>query len=82
MYRRVPRRKERFKKSWPKAFQSVSSRMTELLDYEEADPTRLARISELRSEWEGELEYYEQHMPIDTEISLKSLVMESPLEIP
>ena len=87
MYKRVPRRKERFMKSWPQVFKSVSSRMTEWLDFEkavtdEADSTRLARISELRSELEGELEYYKEHMPIDTEIPLKSLVMESPLGIP
>jgi hypothetical protein len=87
MYKRVPRRKERFRKSWPSVFESISSRMTEWLDFEEADTdeadvTRLVRISELRSELEKEVAYYKEHMPIDTEIPLKSLVMESPRGVP
>ncbi len=87
MYKRVPKRKERFTKNWPGVFKSVSSDMAKWLDFEEAvtdkaDSTRLARISELRSELERELEYYKEHIPIDTEIPLKSLVMESPLGIP
>ena len=84
MYKRVPKRRERFTKSWPRVFQSVSSRMAEWFDIEEAvtygaDSTRPARISKLRSESEGVLEYYREHGPIDSEIPLKSLVMESPL---
>jgi hypothetical protein len=87
MYKRVPKRKERFTKNWPRVFQSVSSGMTQWLRFEEAitdeaDSARLARISELRSELGREMEYYRGHTPIDTEIPLKSLVTKSPLGIP
>lgn len=87
MYKRVPKRKEMFEKNWPDVFQSVSSEVVQLLDFEEArtdnaDVTRLARISKLRSELEYELEYYKENVPINTEIPLISLVMESPLEVP
>jgi hypothetical protein len=87
MYKRVPRRKERFRNSWPHVSSSMLSGIAQRLDSEEigtdkADKARLARISELRSELEKARRHYEESIPVDTEIPLKSLVMKSPLGIP
>ena len=86
-YKRVPRRKERFKESWPRISSSVLSEVAHWLDFEEArtdeaDYARLARISERRSELEGLERDYEENIPTDSEIPLMSLVMESQLGIP
>lgn len=87
MYKRVPRRKERFRNCWPHVSSSVLSEIAQWLDLEEArtdeaDKARLARISDLCSELEEAREYYGENVPTDTEIPLKSLVMKSPLGIP
>ena len=87
MYKRVPRRKERFRSSWPRVSSFVLSEVAQWLDFEEArtdkvDEARLARISELRRELEEVRTHYEENTPVNTEIPLKSLVMKSPLGIP
>lgn len=87
MYKRVPRRKERFRSSWPHVSGSVLSEIAQWLDLEEArtdksDEARFARISELRRELEEARRHYEENIPVNTGIPLQSLVMESPLGIP
>ena len=71
MYKRVPRRKERFRRSWPHVSSSVLSEIAQWLDSEEArtnkaDEARFARISELRRELEEARTHYEENMPVNT----------------
>lgn len=86
MFKRVPKRIERFKEKWPELYNSISSDVIEWLDFEEAitskdESLRLKNLKSIRNEAKDILAFFRENF-LDSELPLRAMALESPSNIP